>query len=479
MVHDVLVIGGGVIGTAVARYLSLYHCSVLLLEKEEDVASGTTKANSGIVHAGYDPLPGTLKAKLNVRGARMMEEESRNLSFDYRKNGAMVVSFDSSEDHKLHELYRRGIENGVSQMEIISGEKAREIEPSLSEKVSAALLVRSSGIVCPFSLTIALMENAIANGAEIAFGKKVVKIEREGDIYTVFTEDNSRYEAKTIVNAAGVYGDEINNMVSSEKLQIEARRGSYMLFDKASSAVVSSTIFQLPTKEGKGVLVTPTVHGNLMVGPNNTFTPDKDDTATTEEELDSILASAMKTTEKIPLRSVITSFAGLRAHEKGGDFVIGEAKDAKNFFNACGIESPGLSSALAIGEMVSTLIEKSLGLRKKENPVLKRKAPPRPRDMTKEERNELIRKNPAYGRIVCRCEGISEGEIIDAISGPLGARTLDGIKRRVRAGMGRCQGGFCSPSVMALIEKYGNVKMEEVRKNRKGSEIILGEEENV
>ncbi|MGN1164289.1 MAG: FAD-dependent oxidoreductase, partial [Candidatus Ornithospirochaeta sp.] len=271
-----------------------------------------------------------------------------------------------------------------------------------------------------------------------------------------------------------------NYIINSVALKVTGSlRGSYMLFDKSYSSVVSSTIFQLPTKEGKGVLVTPTVHSNLMIGPDNTFSPDKDDTSTTSEELDKIIRSAFRTTDKIPLRNVITSFSGLRAHEDGGDFVIGEAEDTEGFYNAAGIESPGLSSAIAIGEMVSELVAERLGLDKKDNPILKREAPPRPSEMTKEERNELIKKNPSYGKIVCRCEGISEGEIIDAITRPLGARTLDGVKRRVRAGMGRCQGGFCTPAVMSLIEKYGNIKAEDIRKNRKGSEIIIVEEENV
>ena len=246
-----------------------------------------------------------------------------------------------------------------------------------------------------------------------------------------------------------------------------------MLFDNETQGMFNSTIFQLPSSKGKGVLVTPTVHGNLMIGPNSVDIPDKDDTSTTAFDLDYISKEALRTSPSIPFRKVITSFSGLRAHEDSGDFIVGEAEDAPGFFNAIGIESPGLSSSLSIGEMVARMVADRLGIEKKENPILERKAAPRPREMSVDERNELIKSNPSYGRIVCRCEEISEGEIIDAIKRPLGARSLDGVKRRVRAGMGRCQGGFCSPKVMELIEKYASIPFDEITKNSKGSNITM------
>ena len=473
MDYDAVVIGGGVIGSAIIRYLSLYNMKTLLVEKEEDISSGTTKANSGIVHAGYDPEPGTLKAKLNVKGAKMIKEESGKLHFDYKVNGAMVVSFSPNDDYKIDELYERGIKNGVEDMEIISGDEARRLEPNLSENITKCLYLKSSAIVCPFSLTQALSENAYENGAEFKFNTKVETIERIEDGYRIKTDNGLIITSNAVINAAGVYGDTINNMVSEKKLHITPRRGSYMLFDNETQGMFNSTIFQLPSSKGKGVLVTPTVHGNLMIGPNSVDIPDKDDTSTTAFDLDYISKEALRTTPSIPFRKVITSFSGLRAHEDSGDFIVGEAEDAPGFFNAVGIESPGLSSSLSIGEMVARMVADRLGIEKKENPVLERKAAPRPKEMSIDERNELIKSNPSYGRIVCRCEEISEGEIIDAITRPLGARSLDGVKRRVRAGMGRCQGGFCSPKVMELIEKYASIPFDEITKNSKGSNITM------
>ena len=473
MDYDAVVIGGGVIGSAIIRYLSLYNMKTLLVEKEEDISSGTTKANSGIVHAGYDPEPGTLKAKLNVKGAKMIKEESGKLHFDYKVNGAMVVSFSSNDDYKIDELYERGIKNGVEDMEIISGDEARRLEPNLSENITKCLYLKSSAIVCPFSLTQALSENAYENGAEFKFNTKVETIERIEDGYRIKTDNGLIITSNAVINAAGVYGDTINNMVSEKKLHITPRRGSYMLFDNETQGMFNSTIFQLPSSKGKGVLVTPTVHGNLMIGPNSVDIPDKDDTSTTAFDLDYISKEALRTSPSIPFRKVITSFSGLRAHEDSGDFIVGEAEDAPGFFNAVGIESPGLSSSLSIGEMVARMVADRLGIEKKENPVLERKAAPRPKEMSIDERNELIKSNPSYGRIVCRCEEISEGEIIDAITRPLGARSLDGVKRRVRAGMGRCQGGFCSPKVMELIEKYASIPFDEITKNSKGSNITM------
>ena len=473
MDYDAVVIGGGVIGSAIIRYLSLYNMKTLLVEKEEDISSGTTKANSGIVHAGYDPEPGTLKAKLNVKGAKMIKEESGKLHFDYKVNGAMVVSFSPNDDYKIDELYERGIKNGVEDMEIISGDEARRLEPNLSENITKCLYLKSSAIVCPFSLTQALSENAYENGAEFKFNTKVENVEKTEGGYKITTNSGTTITTRAVINAAGVYGDTINNMVSEKKLHITPRRGSYMLFDNETQGMFNSTIFQLPSSKGKGVLVTPTVHGNLMIGPNSVDIPDKDDTSTTAFDLDYISKEALRTTPSIPFRKVITSFSGLRAHEDSGDFIVGEAEDAPGFFNAIGIESPGLSSSLSIGEMVARMVADRLGIEKKENPVLERKAAPRPREMSIDERNELIKSNPSYGRIVCRCEEISEGEIIDAITRPLGARSLDGVKRRVRAGMGRCQGGFCSPKVMELIEQYASLPFDEITKNSKGSNITM------
>lgn len=476
MDYDVAVIGGGVAGAAALRYLSLLNAKCALFEKEEDISSGTTKANSGIVHAGYDPEPGTLKAKLNIRGVELMKKESELLGFDYKNNGALVISLTHEDDHKLEELYNRGLVNGVKDMEIISGDDARRIEPHLSSSVTKALHLKSSSIVCPFSLTEALSENAYENGAELFFNKEVVDIAYIDSGWKIIFSDNESITASYVVNAAGLYADKLNNLVSTKKLNITPKRGCYMLFDKSTKGYINSTIFQIPTDKGKGVLVTPTVHGNLMIGPTAIFQDDKADRSTLQEDLDLIARDALKSVDSIPFKKVITSFTGLRAHEDGDDFVIGEAEGAPGFFNVAGIESPGLSASLAIGEYVASLIEKKGSFSKKADPVLRRERQIRVSELPKSELERLVASNPLYGKVVCRCELVTEGEIIDSITRPVGAKSMDGIKRRVRAGMGRCQAGFCTPRVMELLAEYTGKSIYDVSKNNENSKVITGGE---
>jgi len=471
---DVCVIGAGVTGCAIARELSMYDLSVCVIEKEEDVCSGTSKANSGIVHAGYDAKPGSVKAKMNVRGSKLIKELSETLDFPYRQNGSMVVAFSEGDVPRLEELKARGEANGVEQLSVISGDEARAIEPALSKEVAAALLVPTGGIVCPFNMTIAFAENAYENGAEFRLLTAVTDIKTEEEGYCVVT-DKGDVHARTVVNAAGVYADVLHNMVSEKKLHITARRGEYMLMDKEAGGLVDHTIFQLPTEFSKGVLVTPTVHGNLMTGPTATDIEDKEDTETTAEGLGEVRSKASLSAAAIPFNMVITSFSGLRAHEDGGDFVIGEAEDAPGFYDAAGIESPGLSSAPAIGEYLAEMIAEKLGAAAKTDAVRTRKAIPEVAKLPLEERAKLIAERSDYGTIICRCENISEGEIVDAIRRPLGARSLDGIKRRVRQGMGRCQAGFCTPGAMEILARELGIPMEQVCKNRPGSELVKGD----
>ncbi len=472
--YDVLVIGAGVTGSAIARELSKYELKVCVLEKDEDVCSGTSKANSGIVHGGFDPAVGSVMAKMNIRGAELIRELSKTLDFPYKQNGSIVLCFDEKDRHVLETLYERGVKNGVKEMRIISGDEARAIEPAITPEAVAALYVPTAGIVCPFGLTIALAENAADNGAKFRFLTAVETVEKAAEGYEVKT-DKGVFKAKYVVNAAGVYADKFHNMVSERKLSITPRRGEYVLMDKEVGDLVSHTIFQLPGKGGKGVLVTPTVHGNLLVGPNAFDLPDKEATETTPEGTDEIKAKALRSVPSIPYNKMITGFAGLRAHEAGGDFILGEAEDAENFFDAAGIESPGLTAAPAIGEYIAGLIAEKAGTAKKKDFIATRKGIPEVAKLPPKERAELIAKRPEYGRIVCRCENISEGEILDAMDRTLGARSMDGIKRRVRQGMGRCQAGFCTPATIELIAKKLGVPMNEVAKNRPGSEFIKGE----
>ncbi len=474
--YDVIIIGAGVTGCAIARELSRYDLKTCVLEKDEDVCSGTSKANSAIVHAGFDADHGSLMARFNVEGNQMMEDLSRELDFEFIRNGSMVLCFDEADKEKLQALLKQGEENGVKGLSIISGDEARRREPNLTDEVVAALDVPSGGIVCPFGLTIALAENACDNGVEFRFLSDVSEIKKQENGYEVIA-GNSKITASCIVNAAGVYADVIHNMVSEDHFEIIPRKGEYCLLDKEAGRHVSRTIFQLPGKYGKGVLVSPTVHGNLLVGPTAVDIDDKERTATTAQGLAEVMRVASLSVKDLPFRQVITSFCGLRAHQAGHDFILGEARDAEGFFDAAAIESPGLSSAPAIGKYIAGLVADKAGASQKSDWNGTRKGIIRPSSLSQEERAELIRKNPAYGTIICRCEGISEGEIRDAVTRTLGARSLDGIKRRVRQGMGRCQGGFCTPRTMEILAAETGLRMEEICKNIPGSEILKGAEQ--
>lgn len=472
--YDVIIIGAGASGSAIARELSRYQGKFCVLEKETDVCCGTSKANSGIVHAGFDAEEGSLMAKLNVEGNKMMEKLSKELDFSYQKNGSLVVCTNESEVEKLNELLERGKRNGVEGLQILDREELKALEPNISDEAVAALYAPTGGIVCPFGLTIAFAENAAQNGVEFCLDQEVKKIEgRIAGGYRISTQDTV-YETKVVVNAAGVYADEFHNMVSEKKLHITPRKGEYFLLDKTTGAHVSHTVFTLPGKYGKGVLVTPTVHGNLLIGPTATDVEQKEGTDTTMQGMEEICKKAQHSVKEIPFRQVITGFAGLRAHEDGHEFVIQEVEDAPGFIDCAGIESPGLTSAPAIGRLAAEIVRNVLEL--KENPAFckTRKGILNPAELPAKERNELIRKKPAYGRIVCRCEMISEGEILDAIHRPLGATTMDGIKRRTRAGMGRCQAGFCTPKTMEILERELKIRQEEITKNGAGSEMIVG-----
>ena len=471
--YDVIIIGAGVSGAATARELSRYKVNACVIEKEEDVCCGTSKANSAIVHAGYDAATGSLMAKLNVRGNQMMEQLAKDLDFPFKKNGSLVVCLHEEDMPNLQTLYDRGVANGVKDLRILNREELRAMEPNISDDAYAALYAPTAGIVCPFNLNIAMAENACVNGVEFKFDTEVTGLHPIEGGWAIETNQGT-FETKYVVNAAGVYADKLHNMVSAKKIHITPRRGDYCLLDKTAGNLVSKTIFALPGKFGKGILVAPTVHGNLILGPTAIDIEDKEGTNTTREGLDQVITKCGMNVKNIPMRSVITSFAGLRAHEDGHEFLIGELEDAPGFIDCAGIESPGLTSSPAIGEMVAEILREKLNLEKNENFVATRKGVLDPDALSKEERIELIRKNPAYGNIICRCEMITEGEILDAIHRPLGAKSLDGVKRRTRAGMGRCQAGFCSPRPMEILARERHVSMFDITKSGGDSKIVVG-----
>lgn len=485
--YDVIIIGAGVIGCSIARELTKNKLKIAVLDRSSDVCEGTSKANSGICHAGYDAATGTLKAKLNVRGSEMMEQLSKELGFLYRREGSLVLCFSEEDIPKLNELLKRGHANGVKNLKIISGDEARGLEPNLSENVVAALFAPTAALIDPFGLTIAMAENAVVNGAEINLNTEVTGIEKIEGGYRVKSSKGD-FETKTVVNAAGVYADAIHNMISDNKIKIQPRRGEYMLLDNTVGSFVSRTVFQLPTALGKGILITPTVHGNILVGPTADTIDDKEDTETTLERLNYVKSTSVLSAPNIPFKEVITSFAGLRARltvrahvdnfeeeDFEDDFMIGEIPDAPGFFDVAGIESPGLSSAPAIAEYVARLIGRRISLSPNEEFCGVREVKKLFVISTDEEREALIKENPLYGRIICRCCTVTEAEIVNAIHSPVGATTSDGIKRRVYAGMGRCQAGFCNPRVVEILARELGIDPSEVTKNDENSNFIGGE----
>ncbi len=484
---QVVIIGAGVTGTCIARELSRRDLDVLVAERASDVCEGTSKANSGIAHSGYDAKPGTLKARFNIEGSRLMPQLAKELDFPYRNNGSLVLCFDESDMSALDELLERGRKNGVEGLRILSGDEVRIMEPNVSDEVVAALYAPTGSVVDPFLLTVAMAENAAVNGVEFSFDTEVTDIRRSAEGYILDCEQHPsirngldspgslQIQADIVINAAGVHADRFHNMVSDRKIHITPRKGEYCLLDKKVGGYVSATLFQLPTSKGKGVLVTPTVHGNLMVGPTAVDVDDPDKTDTSADGLNAVIATGSKSVKNLPSKgNIITSFAGLRAHEDGGDFIIEEVSDAPGFIDVAGIESPGLTAAPAIGRYVSELVDGICNPQMKNDFIATRKGIPSVALADTGERRKLIEQNPLYAKVICRCELVTEGEIVDAIRRPVGAVTLDGIKRRVRAGMGRCQAGFCTPKQVNILARELGVDISQITKKGGSSGLLTG-----
>lgn len=473
-IYDVAVIGGGVVGGTILRELSKYQLSSVLLEKGSDVSLGQSKANSGIVHAGFDALPGTLKAKFNVLGNQMMKEYATELGVKYKNNGSIVIAF-SQEDLKiLHELLERGIQNGVSGLEIIDREKLFELEPNLSDNAIGALWAKTGGIVCPYELTIASIGNAMDNGAELLLDFNVERIEKGDFGFQIYNSLGENVFAKIVINCAGLGSEKIAKLVGDDSFKIGGRKGEYVLLDRDSGDFVSHTIFTTPTRKGKGILMSNTVDGNIILGPTAVEVLG-DDTETTQDGLNSVVSQANIMCKNIPLYNTITSFAGVRAYSDRRDFVIEESKVVKNFINVAGIESPGLTSAPAIAKyVVEELVGKTYHLERNKNFDGTRRPDNWFKNLSIKEKNKVIMQDKSYGTIICRCEQVTEGEIIHAIKSNPPAKTIDAVKRRTRAGMGRCQSGFCQSRVAEILARELNVNILEVTKNGKGSEILTG-----
>lgn len=472
--YDVIVIGAGVTGCAVARYLTRYTLSVAVLEKAADVADGTSKANTGIVHSGHDAATGSLKAKFNVAGNRMMPQLCAQLKVPFKNNGTVVLAFDEAQLEEARGLIAQAEKNGVEGVRVLSKQELFEKEPNVSKNAVGALYAPTGGIVCPYMLTVALAENAAVNGAEFKLETAVQSLEKTEGGWRVHTNKGD-FEARAVVNCAGLYADEINNQVSGTKYKITARRGEYLILDKRWAGTFNAAIFQMPVKlasgHTKGIVIAPTVDGTIMLGPTADDVS-KDELQNTAVGFAQVLAGAALSWDSIPRGDFISCFAGLRAHPENNDFVVGEAPDAKGFYNCLGIESPGLTSAPAIGLETADAVAAALGAEKNESFVPERAAEIPFREMNEQQREQVIKKDPQYGIIVCRCETVTEAEVRAAIRGPVGARTLDAVKRRTRAGMGRCQSGFCSTRVLEILSEELGLPPEKITKCGSGSELV-------
>lgn len=470
--YDLAIIGAGVSGSALAYRLSRYDLRVLVIEKENDVALGSTRANTAIIHGGYDPKPGTLMARFNVEGAKLCFELCERLQVEHRKTGSLVIAFDEDDRAVLHELYEQGLANGVPDMKFLTGEEVIAREPELSEEITEALWIPESGVMNPWEFALAMMQVAVREGTELKLREKVQAIKREDHAYRIETEENS-YLARFVVNAAGIHSDEIHEMVAQPSFELEPTRGEYYLLDRASGEWVQSIIFQCPGKYGKGILVSPTIHGNILVGPNAEVIEQKEDTSVTRAGLDEIALKAKRSVPGINLWSSIRNYSGIRANSTDGDFHIDFA--APRFLDIAAIKSPGLTCAPAFAIYAEELLaDAGLELKEKDSWDGSRQVT-RFKEIPEEERAEWIRKHPLYGRVICRCETITEGEIVDSIHMPITPVSLDGVKRRAGTGMGRCQSGFCGPKVLEILARETGLKAEEITLDRDGSWIISGE----
>lgn len=476
--YDVIVIGAGVIGGMIARKLAAYDLKVCIVEKQNDVAMGATKANSAIVHAGFDAKVGSLKALLNVRGSEMMPQVTKELGVKYINNGSLVIGFNDTDRATIEELLERGKTNNVKDLRILEQDELKKLEPSISDNVTCALYAPTGAITCPYELTIAAIGNAMDNGTELKLNFEVAEIKETEGAYELISADGQSVKGKYIINSAGMYSDKIAQMVGDDSFDVHPRRGEYILLDRECGDLVSHTIFRTPTKMGKGILISPTVDGNLLLGPTSVDMEDKEDKATTPGGFDEIIRQAKENVDGIPFGKTITSFCGLRAAGSTGDFII--KADKPGFITLAGMESPGLTAAPAVAEYVADMLkEQGLELVEKAdyNPI--RKPQHAFHEASIEEKNEIIRQDSSYGKIVCRCETITEGEILAAIRTNPGARDLDGVKRRTRAQMGRCQGGFCGPQIVELLARELGINYEDVTKSGKGSYVNIGKTKEV
>lgn len=474
--YDVAIIGAGVIGTFIARELSRYKIKIIIIERENDVANGATMANSGIVYDGYHSKPDRMKGKLIPKGNFMYDKVCEELDVPFKRIGSLVVGFDDEDYEKIEKLYKKGLKNKVPDMRIIDGEEVLKLEPNINPDVKFALYSPTCGIVSPFEMAVALAENAMDNAAELILNNEVIDIKKIDDNFKVITREKE-VETKCVINCAGVYADKINNMIAPPSFEIVPKRGQYLVLDKSAGNLVNSVIQQCKVGDEKGILLIPTVHNNLMIGPGLDSAEDKEALETTADMIESIKEKAIKVCEDIQFNQVIRSFSGLKAKIDTEDFVVEESTDIKGLINVAGIATPGLTCSPAIAEIVVNLVknifdrnDKNISLKEDFNP--RRKKVIRFNDLNEAEKSELVKKNPAYGRVICRCQTITEGEILDAIHRNAGATTVKGVKKRTTTSMGRCQGGFCGPKIVEILSRELGKEMNEILYDDAGSYIL-------
>ena len=468
--YDVVIVGAGAVGSSIARELSKYKLKTLVVERENDVGNVTSMANSAIVHSGYDPKPGTKKAFHNVRGNRLYDEIANDLDVEFKRIGSLTCAINDEELEVIEHYLPRAKENGV-EVKLLNKEETKELEPFVSDNVIASLYAPTAGIINPFELTVALMENAMDNGVELKLNTEVVDITKTSNGYLVKT-NNEEIETRVVINSAGLYSDKVARMLGIDTFEVKPRKGEYFVLDHFKQPFVSHVIFPTPTAKGKGILVTPTTHGNYLVGPSSEWVEDKEDLSTDKLTLDDVRSKSSTLVSNIPFQYMIRQFSGLRATGSTGDFII---ENHDGFIVLGGIESPGLASAPSIALEVVELVKENMELVSNESFNPKRRKLNKLANMSEEERNELIKRDPRYGRIVCRCESISEGEVVDIIHRNAGATTVKGVKKRCRPGFGKCQGGFCEPLIVEILSRELNKDPMEIRYDSNDAYILQSE----
>ena len=472
---DIVIIGAGAVGSAIARELSKYQLDVTVVEKSADVGGDASKSNSAIIHTGYDAKPGTLESQLVVAANPMYDEICKDLDIPFDRIGAILPAFNDEQMEQLPAIKHKAMMNRVYDVEYKTREELLEMEPELNPEVKGGLYIPRESIIDPFLFVIALAENAADNGVKFELATKVIGIEQKDGAVTTVKTDKGDIECKYVINAAGLFCDEIASYVGKNDYTVTPRKGQFYILDKKTSCKVNYIVLPIPTKITKGKLMCPTIHGNMLVGPTAEDLLDKEDKSTNKEGLDSIAADVRKMIPNVNLRDSITQYCGLRPHRNPEGVNIDMYDDLKGYVNISGVRSTGLTNSVAVGKYVADmLIESGMKAEPKTDFIKTRKGTPHFVALSAEEKAELIAKDPRYGNVICRCETITEGQICDAINRTLGARTVDGVKRRLRAGMGRCQGGFCGPRVIEIIARELGISPDEVCKNDKGSEMLKG-----